>query len=151
MARCMERVALQRANGKRFVINEQVIELASVAGHTATCIEQRAEHFLHRRNLATDSYFSTELFLQVGRSRQVVCMDVGLKNPVDPCIEFVHPRNQSVGRRCGGVAGFGIVIKYAVDYSAVMGGLIQHKIADGIGSRVEESFDVKFYAHDLSP
>ncbi|MNG10330.1 hypothetical protein D3C84_937900 [compost metagenome] len=92
-----------------------MIELTSVASHIASCVEQLAEHFLHRRNVAADAYFSTELFLQVGRCREVVCVDVGLEYPVDPCIEFVHPRNQLVGRRCGGVAGLRVVIKYAVD------------------------------------
>ncbi|MNN46155.1 hypothetical protein D3C81_1605240 [compost metagenome] len=92
-----------------------MIELTPVAGHIASGVEQLAEHLLHRRDVAAYPYFSTELFFQVGCCREVVRVNVSLEDPGDPRIELVHPRNQLVGRRCGGVAGLRVVIKYAVD------------------------------------
>jgi hypothetical protein len=57
---------MQVADAKAFLIDEQHIELAAVAGEPGLGIEQRAEHFLHLGDLRTDAGMAAELFLEVG-------------------------------------------------------------------------------------
>lgn len=149
MAGCMQ-CGAQRANAERLVVDEQVIELTAIAGHIATGIEQRAEDLLYRRNLTADADLPAELFFQVGR-RSGGRRGRGSRESTRPAHSARSPARSVVGGRGGGVAGFRVVIQYAVDDRAVEGGLVQYQIADGVGGRVEEAFDVKFDAHELSP
>jgi hypothetical protein len=61
---------------------EQRVELRAVALELGAFVEDLAEGVLHDHDLAADADLAAELLLDVGRSRQVVGMDVGLDDPL---------------------------------------------------------------------
>src|SRR3546814_19673796 len=77
MAGRLQRAAMQRTDGERVLIDEQMIELTSILGHVVTGIEQRAKGLLHGGDATADADLASKLFFQVRRRREVVGVDMG--------------------------------------------------------------------------
>ena len=85
-----------------------------------------------------DGQLTAELFLEIGRRRQVIGVGVGLQQPLDRETFGFHVINEGVGRSVRGAARSRIVVQHAVDDGADIGAGIAHDMADGEGGLVEE-------------
>ena len=75
-------VGLHVADLVGVAVLEQPVELAAVALELGAFVEDLAEGVLHDRDVLADAELAAELALDVGRSRQVVGMDMRLDQPL---------------------------------------------------------------------
>ena len=68
---------------KDIPMREQSVELAAVHLKFGACITDLTKNFLHGRDIGSDRNFATQLFGQIGCSRQVVGVHMGLEYPSD--------------------------------------------------------------------
>ena len=143
MARGVQGAHFQAAQHEGVAVGQQSVKLAAVASKFGAGIEQLAKLVLHRGDVRADGQLAAEIFLQVGRRRQVVGMHMGFQQPLHLQAQFVHAVHQAVGTLGVGAAALGVVVQHAVDQGALRRGRIPGDVAEGEGGRVEEGFDVQ--------
>ena len=82
MARGVQNTPLKTTNGKGVAFLEQLVELAAVALELGAGIKRLAKYLLNVANVRTDTGFAAQFLMQVGRRRQVICVDVGFQDPL---------------------------------------------------------------------
>ena len=80
MARSVQHVYLQVADGEGLAVAQQAVELDAIAGHVVQ-VEHRPEDGLHIADVFPNGHPGAGACLQVGRRAQVVRMGVGLQDP----------------------------------------------------------------------
>ena len=81
MSRRVQDPTAKRANPERVAFAEQSVELAAVALELRPLVEDLAERVLHHGNIGADADLAADPFLDIGRRRQVIGMDMGFKDP----------------------------------------------------------------------
>jgi hypothetical protein len=82
---------------------EQTVELAAVTFKFGALVEHFAKGILNYLDLFADTNFSTQSLLVLRRSRQMVGMGVGLKDPLHIKPLGFHPGDDLIG-------GFGVCL-----------------------------------------
>jgi hypothetical protein len=83
VAWCVQDDRVEFADREALAVNEQMVELAAVALEFGPGIEDLAEDVLNDTDVLADAERAAEPFLDVGRGREVVRVDVGLEDPFD--------------------------------------------------------------------
>ena len=100
---------------KDIPICEQSVELATVHLKFGTCIKDLAKNFLHGGYIGSDRNFAAQLFGQVGCSRQVIGVHMGLQYPSDLSVISCDFINQLIGMGRFGTARCGVIIQDGID------------------------------------
>ena len=117
--------------------------MRAVAFEFGAFVEHLAEYALHGDDPAPDGHFAAQLFLQIGRGRQVIGMCVRFQNPVDGQACLAHIIDDLVRRFQAGAARGLIEIPDAVDNGCALGLIVADDIGRGKGRLMEEGFDVR--------
>ena len=83
MARSVHDTRGQASKLKAFSIGKQLVKLRAVPLKGFTQVEDTRKDFLNFPNILPNRNLATQLRLNVGCSRQVVSMSMGLQNPFD--------------------------------------------------------------------
>ena len=142
----MQHRRLQPADLEPVTVVEQVVELAAVAAEVGPLVEDLAEDLLHGEDFMANRQLTAELFLEIGRRRQVIGMGVRLEQPLNRETFGFYVINERIGRSVRGAPGRRIIVEHAVDDGAGVGGGIAHDMADGEGGFVEERLDYRALA-----
>ena len=94
-----------RADAVGVAVLEEPVELAAVAAKVRSLVEDLAEGLLHDGDVCADAKLPAELALNVGRRRQVVCVDVRLEQPLDRQTALLDEVGDFVGMLVGKPAG----------------------------------------------
>ena len=129
------------ADLERVAISEQAVKIRSVPLKFGSGVEQFAEYVLYRHDMFANGNLAAELFLQIGRSRQMVGMGMGFEKPLDRQALFLNIGNHLVGGLEGGPAGSRVEIEYAVDYGRAFRLLVMHDIGHRERRLIEKSLD----------
>ena len=135
----MQHFDFQLTDLEGVAVGKQVIELRTVGGKARLCIEQLAEHALHRGDMFTDGDLPAQLFLQVRRSGKVIGVGMGFQQPGHFQIMGSDIVDQLVGRGIGSAARGGIEIEHRIDDRRFVGRWVAHDIADRISRRIEKA------------
>ena len=139
---CVQGLGLEGTNLKTVAIAQQAVELAAVASEFGARVEQLAKHVLHRGDVRTNGQLAAQVFLQIGRCRQMVSVHMRLQNPLHAQIQRLHTRHQLVGAGGAGAARLGVVVQHAVDQGALPGRQVGQDVAEGERGRIKKGFDV---------
>ena len=142
----MDRESLHAADLISVAIREQAVELAAVALEFRTLVEHLAEGVLDRDDLLADADLAAEFLLDVGRSREMVRMDVRLDQPLHVEPLAAHEIDDLVGGFIGNAAGRIVEIHDGIDDGASLRAGIAHDVADRVGSRVEKGCHLRLDA-----
>ena len=132
MARCVQGDHVEFADRKALAVKEQVIELAAVTLEFGSGVEDLAEDVLDDADLLADAERTAEPFLDVGRCREVVRVDVGLENPLDLKPLLPDEGDELIRLLRSRAARGGVVIQHGVDNCAVVGRRTPHDMARGV-------------------
>ena len=146
VAGCVDRADLHGADLVFVAILEQAVELAAVALEFGAFVEDLAEYVLNDLDVLANADLAAELFLNIGRGREVVGMDVGFDDPLKLEAAILDEGDDLVGVLIGDAAGEIVDVHDRVDHGARFGVGIFHDITDGVGRRVEEGGDVRLDA-----
>ena len=83
MTRHVIRLGVKVADCKRISIMQNSIELTAISPEAAILVKNRAEGLLHSGNVATNRNVSREVRLNVRRTREMICMSMGLQDAID--------------------------------------------------------------------
>jgi hypothetical protein len=86
----MNRPTHQAADGKRFFVVKQMVELRPVEPELRFQIEEFLEPSLYTANALAYGYLATQMAFQVRRGRQVVGVRMRLENPLDTQFMCAH-------------------------------------------------------------
>ena len=109
-----------------------MIELAAVTLEFGSGVEDLAEDVLDDADLLADAERTAEPFLDVGRCREVVRVDVGLENPLDLKPLLPDEGDELIRLLRSRAARGGVVIQHGVDNCAVVGRGTPHDMARGV-------------------
>ena len=151
MARRPDRLGLEPADLEALAILEQMVELRAVMGKARPGIEDLAEHVLHLADMIADADPAAEMFLDIGRRREMVGMDMGFQHPVHYQPLGADKFDHRIGRFRRRAPGGGAVIEHGIDHGGALGRRIPDDIADRERVRVEEGFDFRFLLHRWTP
>src|SRR5581483_10774164 len=128
-------------------ILEQAVELAAVAAEFGALVEDLSERLLDGEDVVANSDSAAELLLDVGRSREMVGMGMGLDQPLQ--LQAVGPDivDQNVGGLVADATGRIIDVHHGIDDPAGCGLRVAHHIADGAGVRIEKACHLR---HDAA-
>ncbi len=123
-------------------VGEEMVELRTVALELGALVEHLAERVLHDADVLADADLPAQLLLDVGRSRQVVGMDMGLDQPFEPEAVVADMVDDPVGGGEGDAPGRVVDVHDAVDDGAGIGtGILDH-VGNRVGLRIEEGGDL---------
>ena len=118
-----------------------MIKLRSIARKFVTEVEQIAEDFLNGGDRCANGNLAADLFLQIGRGRNMIGVRMGLQQPVNGQPFLSNKGDELIGGGCRGAARGRIVIEHAIDDRAAFGRGIIGDMARREGRLVEEAFD----------
>ena len=95
----VQRVRRHGADRVAVAVLEQAVELRAVALELGALVEDLAEGLLHDGDPGADADLAAELLLDVGRGRQVVGVDMGLDQPLEPQAALADAGDDRVGVR----------------------------------------------------
>ena len=104
-------------------------------------VEDRPEDPLHVRDVLADADLRPGLGLDVGRTRQMVGMGMGLQRPLDRVARLLGRLEHRLDRARVDRAGVVVVVEDRIDDRRFLGRRIGHQVADGVGGLVEERPD----------
>src|SRR6516225_5053299 len=104
VARGVQGDRVEVADSEALVIDEQMVKLAAVALELGPSVENLAEDVLNDADVLAYAERAAEPFLDVGRSREVVRVDVGLQDPFDLEPPLPDEGDELVRRLCCGAA-----------------------------------------------
>ena len=134
----MQHPALQVADGKGVAFLEQLIELAAIAGKLGTCIESFTKNFLNIDDFCANSRLSAKMFVQIGCCRQVICVHMGLQNPLNRQVVVSNVLDDLVCRAHVGAAGGVVEIQHRIQDGTGLAVRITHHVTERIRRFVEE-------------
>ena len=140
VTRHCQRLGLQLTDVEDLVVVQQLVELAAIGAELGLQMEDFLEHVLHLRDGRANRDLSTQLVAKVVRGRQMVCVGMGLQNPLHRQPLTLHKRDDLVGRPCAGAAGLRVVVQHRIHHRAVAARLIEHHIAHRPGGVIKEGF-----------
>ena len=73
-----------------------MVKLAGIALEVSTLIEDFSEGFLDSDNMLTNRQLAAQVLLQVGTSRQMVCMDMGFNMPFNLQVALLNIFNNGI-------------------------------------------------------
>ena len=112
MAGRVQRAGRDAAEGERFVVGEQMVELAAVGLEVAGETEDLPECLLHVRQPVADATAAAHGTLHVGDAGQVVGVNVRFEHPFDADAGFADPGDHRVGRAGRGARRLGVVVEH---------------------------------------
>ena len=124
-------------------IPKQTVELAAVALEFGAFVEHLAKGLLHDLDVLTDPQLATKLALDIGRSGQVIGMDMGLDQPFELELVLLNIGDYRVGAVIGNAACRIVDIHHGIDDCTGHGIGIFDDIADGICRGIEEGGDLR--------
>lgn len=142
MARRVDDLHLNAADGEHFAFPEQVVELRAVERGVMPVVQQRHPVRQHVLHMLADADPATQLFLQVMRRGQVVCMHMRFQYPLHIQPLRFHISDHRIGATCGRPARRHVVVEHGIDDGAVAGGRVAHHIGEGGSIAVKEMFNV---------
>ena len=83
MARGVNGKALKATNFVQIAIFEQLVELRAISLKFGPIVENLSKGVLNLLDVLTNPNFSAQLSLNIGCARKMVCMDVGLYDPLE--------------------------------------------------------------------
>jgi hypothetical protein len=134
----------QGAKGEGLAVIEQVIELGSISGELRSQVKQRLENLLDAINHAPDCDTSSDLRLEVRRIREVICVGVGLKDPVDGELLRTNESDHVVCRRVRRAPAAWVEIENRVDDGTVPSLVIEHDMGEGAGGLVQKGLNQRW-------
>ena len=140
MTRHCQRLGLQLADVEHLVVVQQLVELAAIRVEPGLQMKDLLEHVLHLRDGRANRDLSAQLVAKVVRGRQMVCMGMGLQNPLHRQPLTLHKRHDLVGRPCAGAARLRVVVQHRIHHRAVAARLIEHHIAHRPGGVIKKGF-----------
>lgn len=84
---------------------------------------------------------ASEAPLEVGRSREVVCVDMGFKDPLDLVVVGLDETQNGVGVVCCDFLRGRVKVEHRVDHGSLPSGGIGHEILPGAGALVKDAVD----------
>ncbi len=129
----------QGAEGEGVAIAEQMIELRAILRELTARVEQLAEHLLDLRDMLADSDPAAELFLQIGRGREMIGVGMGLQQPGDCQIMSPAIGDHRIGAGGSGAARCRIEIEHRIDDRRLPAFPVMHDIADGKAVPIKEA------------
>ena len=120
---------------------EQPVELRAVALEPGAFVEDLAEGFLHHGDAFADPDLATQPFLDIGRGRQVVGMDMGFKDPFQPQIAGADEVDHRIGRPCVRPPRGIVEIQHRIDHRTGLSLRFLNHIGQRVGRFVEKGGD----------
>ena len=134
----MHHLGPERTDLKTLAILEQMIELNALARHVLE-IEHRPENLLHLFDVLADADLGRGLRLEIGRSRQMIGMSMGLEHPDDARTLGVSLSQDSPGRFNRSIARAMIIVENRVNHRGHLCVAVPDEIAHRVGGLIEES------------
>ena len=145
VARRVEHRGVDAADLEGLAVDEEVVELAAVAGNVGG-VEHRPEDLLDLADMLADTDLRAGLQLDIGGARQVVGMGMGLEHPLDGEAVGLRRFEDRVGGPGRAGAGRLVVVEDRVDHHRPPGRGVADEVARRVGRLVEEGADRGFSA-----
>ena len=154
MARRIQHLDGEIADGERLAVHEQPVEIAAV-GLQVGGVEDRAEDLLDLLDVLADADLRAGLRLHVGRAGEMVGVGVGLQRPDHRVARLVGGLQHRLDGAGVDAAAVVIVVEHRIDEGSLLRLGIGHDVAHRVGGLVEEGLDDGFgatgFGHCLSP
>ena len=118
MAGRVQNVAAQLTYVKRGAVGKQAVKLRAIPQEFAAVVEDLAEFCLDNCDLRPDTDLATKLVLNIGCCRQMVCVDMGFKNPLQSKLFAANKGDHGIGGPGVGATGGIIEIQHRIDNRA---------------------------------
>ena len=132
MARRVQHVTAQLADVETVAFDEKLVELRPVALELGAFVEDLAERVLHHGDTVADPDLAADLFLDIGRGREVVGMHMAFQKPLNIIPFFLHEGDDRIGGPGVGPTRGIVEIEDGIDNRAGAA----RRVADNIGNRV---------------
>lgn len=140
---------LESAHGKDLVIGKQMVKLAAVRGEPLFGVEYALEMALHVRDPGANADAPTKPGFQKGRGRQMVGMNVGLKDPFHRKAVLAHEIHDAIRLNGIGTPGLGVKVQHRIDDCTCATRRLEKDIGNRRGLRIEECLNLR--VHEYPP